>query len=98
MTDFTVKTLPDVVLTDHLRSIIERLDASTADIETCVALPPEVYSSEAWFEFEKRAVWDREWVCLGHIGQIPEVAITSRSPSTTTRCWCYATRRARSAS
>ena len=73
MKHFTVKTLPDVVLTDHLRSIIDRLDASTADIETCIALPPEVYASEAWFEFERRAVWDREWVCLGHIGQIPKV-------------------------
>ena len=46
MKHFTVKTLPDVVLTDHLRSIIDRLDASTADIETCIALPPEVYASE----------------------------------------------------
>ena len=72
MKDYTVKTLPDVVLTDHLRAIIDRLDASTADIETCITLPSEVYTSEAWFEFEKRAVWDREWVCLGHIGQVPK--------------------------
>ena len=73
MSDYTVKTLPDVALTDHLRSVLDRLDASTADIETCITLPSEVYTSEAWFEFEKRAVWDPEWVCLGHIGQIPEV-------------------------
>ena len=73
MNDYTAKTLPDVKLTDHLRSILERLDPSTADIETCITLPSEVYTSEEWFEFEKRAVWDCEWVCLGHIGQIPEI-------------------------
>lgn len=36
-------------------------------------MPPEVYTSAEWFEFEKRAVWDREWICVGHVSHIPKV-------------------------
>ena len=72
MDDFTAKPLPDVPLTDHIRGILDRLDPSTADVEECISMPPEVYTSEEWFEFEKRAVWDTEWVCLAHTGVIPK--------------------------
>ncbi len=72
MTAYTTHALPDIVLTDHLRGILDQLDESIADLESCISLPPEVYTSEAWFEFEKRAVWDREWICVGHVGHIPE--------------------------
>ena len=71
--NYTNRSLPDIELTDHLRGIIEQLAESTAELESCVSLPPEVYTSEAWFEFEKRAVWDREWVCVAHVGHIPQV-------------------------
>ncbi len=72
MSDSTTRSLPDVLLTEHIQSILDRLDGSAEDVETCVAMPPEVYTSEEWFEFEKRAVWDREWVCVGHHGLVPK--------------------------
>ena len=71
MSTYTAQPLPDPPLTDELRDILGRLDASTTDLEQCITLPPEVYTSDAWFEFEKRAVWDREWICIGHTGQVP---------------------------
>ena len=74
MVNFTAKPLPDVSLTDHIRGILDRLDPSTADVEECIAMPPEVYTSEEWFEFEKRAVWDTEWLCLAHTGLIPKAS------------------------
>ena len=72
MSDSTTRSLPDILLTEHIQSILDRLDGSAEDVETCVAMPPEVYTSEEWFEFEKRAVWDREWVCVGHHGLVPK--------------------------
>jgi nitrite reductase/ring-hydroxylating ferredoxin subunit len=72
MAGYTTRALPDIALSDDIIGILNRLDDSTSGLESCISLPPEVYTSEAWFEFEKRAVWDREWVCVGHVGQIPQ--------------------------
>lgn len=70
MTEFTCKTLPELELTPFLRNVLDQLDDSDKDVESAISLPAEVYTSEEWFEFEKRAIWDREWVCLGHQGSI----------------------------
>lgn len=34
-------------------------------IDTAEALPPECYTSADFYEFEKQAVFDREWLCTG---------------------------------
>jgi len=62
--------LPDIELTPHLRSLLDALDASYGDRREAISLPPACYTSEEWFEFERRAVWDREWVCVGHTGNL----------------------------
>jgi phenylpropionate dioxygenase-like ring-hydroxylating dioxygenase large terminal subunit len=72
MSDHSTLGLPDVALTPHLEDILARLDSSVAAYDQAISLPPEVYTSEEWFEFEKRAVWDHEWICLGHQGLIPK--------------------------
>jgi phenylpropionate dioxygenase-like ring-hydroxylating dioxygenase large terminal subunit len=63
--------LEDVPLTPELRALLGRLDASLCAPHDAVSLPPECYTSPEWFEFERRAIWDREWICLGHQGAIP---------------------------
>jgi len=70
MSEFTYKPLPELELTPFLRSILDQLDGSDKDIDAAISLPAAVYTSEEWFDFEKRAIWDREWVCLGHQGSI----------------------------
>ncbi len=59
------------VLTERVREILDRLDPSEGEVESAVTLPPECYTSEEWFDFERAAVYDRDWVCLGHQGSIP---------------------------
>lgn len=73
MAEYTVKPLPEIELSPHLQGILARLDESAAELDQCISMPPDVYTSEEWFEFEKRAVWDTEWICLGHQGLVPEV-------------------------
>lgn len=34
------------------------------------AMPGSFYSSEAFLEFEKEHLFPREWVCLGHVGEL----------------------------
>ena len=66
LTEFSKATLPDMALTDEVRNILAKLDGSLGDVRTAMSLPPECYTSETWFEFERRAIFDRDWVALGH--------------------------------
>lgn len=68
---FATTTLPDMPLSGFIKGILDRIDASAGDVSDAVSLPPDCYTSEEWFEFERRAIFDREWVALGHIGLIP---------------------------
>jgi phenylpropionate dioxygenase-like ring-hydroxylating dioxygenase large terminal subunit len=72
MTQFTKAALPDIPLTGVVRDILDKLDASVGDVATALSLPSECYTSPEWFEFERRAVFDRDWVALGHHNNIAE--------------------------
>ncbi len=50
----------------------ESFDASVRDVNEAILLPPQCYTSEEFFEFERRAIFDHDWICVGHEGQIPE--------------------------
>jgi phenylpropionate dioxygenase-like ring-hydroxylating dioxygenase large terminal subunit len=63
--------LEDVELTKSIRNTLAGLDESAQNLKNAITLPKECYTSEEWFEFEKRAVFDRDWVCLAHVGSIP---------------------------
>ena len=52
---------------------IKAIRDSAGDVSESVALPPQLYNSEFWFDFERQANWDREWICVGHIGLIPNI-------------------------
>lgn len=56
---------PDVL------EVLSGLDASVADFPDARALPPKAYYSEAFFEFEKEAVFMHSWLCVGRQEQIP---------------------------
>jgi phenylpropionate dioxygenase-like ring-hydroxylating dioxygenase large terminal subunit len=52
---------------------LELIAPSASDFTDAVTLPPECYTSEAFHEFELRAVFEREWLCLGRTDQVPNV-------------------------
>lgn len=58
---------PDVV------QVLEGLEASAKSIKDGArVLPAPAYKSEAFYEFEKQAVWMKSWLCVGREQQIPE--------------------------
>ncbi|MGH7906367.1 MAG: aromatic ring-hydroxylating oxygenase subunit alpha [Candidatus Binataceae bacterium] len=71
MGEFYSVPLGDIELTPHLSGLLAGLDASAREHNQALSLPKECYTSAEWFEFEKRAVYDREWVCVAHTGSIP---------------------------
>ena len=72
MSEYVKAPLAPQALSESILDILSQLDSSTGDVKDAITMPPEVYTSEDWFEFEKRAIFDREWVCVGHTGLIPE--------------------------
>ncbi len=56
----------------EVRAILDALDTTSTDYTQARTMPAEVYTSEAFYQFEKEAIFAREWLCLGHVSQIPE--------------------------
>ena len=51
--------------------VLRTFERSTAEVTNASYLPPYVYTSEEWFEFEKAAIHDRSWLCVGRTGLLP---------------------------
>ena len=51
---------------------VDQFDASVGDLPEAITLPPDCYTSVAFWEFEKDAIFFREWLCLGRTEQIPK--------------------------
>jgi len=41
------------------------LSSSVGDVTDAETLPPECYTDEGFFEFEKEALFNHEWLCVG---------------------------------
>ena len=52
-------------------SVLADLEQSTVDVADAKYMPPYTYCSEGWFEFEKAAIFDRSWLCLGRADLVP---------------------------
>ncbi|WP_165855652.1 aromatic ring-hydroxylating oxygenase subunit alpha [Marinobacter sp. JSM 1782161] len=53
-------------------AFFDQLDSSTRGIESADTLPPLCYTDPEFYEFEKEALFNHEWLCLGRADQIPE--------------------------
>jgi phenylpropionate dioxygenase-like ring-hydroxylating dioxygenase large terminal subunit len=59
------------LLTPEVRAILDALDTTSVDYTTGRTLPASVYTSEEFYAFEKEAIFAKEWLCLGHVSQVP---------------------------
>ena len=46
-------------------SFIRSLASSATDLAEAETLPPECYTSAEFYEFEKEALYNHEWLCVG---------------------------------
>jgi phenylpropionate dioxygenase-like ring-hydroxylating dioxygenase large terminal subunit len=56
------------ILNDEL---LATLDASTSDVAHAATLPPELYTSDEFLQFEYEALFAHEWLCVGRASRIP---------------------------
>lgn len=52
-------------------AFFQSLDSSACDVNEARTLPPEIYTSEEFFEFEKEAIFNHEWLCVARESWIP---------------------------
>ncbi|OMB97179.1 Rieske (2Fe-2S) protein [Mycobacterium sp. NS-7484] len=50
---------------------LQAFDTSDQGIDTAISMPPAVYTSEEFHQFELDAVWGHEWFCIGRAADIP---------------------------
>lgn len=55
------------ILTDEL---LASFDDSVGPVDEAQLLPPVLYTSPEFYEFERRAIFRREWLCVGRADQL----------------------------
>ena len=55
------------LLTD---AFFDGLESSTLDLADSETLPPECYTDAGFYEFEKEALFNHEWLCVGRVEQL----------------------------
>ena len=56
------------ILTDEL---LRSFAASIEDFASATTMPPVIYTSDEFMGFEKRALFDHEWLCVGVASRVP---------------------------
>jgi phenylpropionate dioxygenase-like ring-hydroxylating dioxygenase large terminal subunit len=57
---------------ESVARILDDIGTSEGDFHSARTMPAEVYTSEEFFQFEWDSIFTKEWLCLGHISQVPE--------------------------
>jgi phenylpropionate dioxygenase-like ring-hydroxylating dioxygenase large terminal subunit len=55
------------------QALLADFDRSVEDVSTAATLPPEIYTSAEFLDFEAEALFMKEWLCVGRAERIPEV-------------------------
>lgn len=66
-------TPPDASALAAARRVLSGAQKVADDHRTAEIFPAEAYTSEDFWRFERWAVFEREWLCIGHEKQIPGV-------------------------
>jgi phenylpropionate dioxygenase-like ring-hydroxylating dioxygenase large terminal subunit len=68
-------TTPTLPLTSEALGVVRRAVATgsvlPAAASTARILPPQMYVTEEFFAFEKATLFSKEWLCIGHVSQVP---------------------------
>lgn len=50
---------------------LAEFEPSTRPVRQASSMPPACYTSPAFYEFERDAIFGREWICIGRAEQVP---------------------------
>ena len=52
------------------RTIVADAASAMGDVKQAEILPADAYTNEAFWAFEKQAIFAREWLCVGHVNEV----------------------------
>ncbi len=55
----------------YVRKIVEKCDDCLRPVKDAAILPADTYVDEEFWEFERRAIFEREWLAVGHVAEVP---------------------------
>ena len=55
----------------HAKKVVDATDPCLLPVKEAGILPADAYVSESFWEFEKHAIFGREWLCIGHVNEVP---------------------------
>jgi phenylpropionate dioxygenase-like ring-hydroxylating dioxygenase large terminal subunit len=56
----------------YVRDVVQKCATCIGPVKDAEILPAEAYVSEDFWEFEKRAIFSREWLAIGHVNEVPK--------------------------
>jgi phenylpropionate dioxygenase-like ring-hydroxylating dioxygenase large terminal subunit len=66
----TTKFLHDVQLTQLQQEILR---VAARPLECAITLPAQAYTTSAFYQWEVQHIFKKQWLCVGHISQVPEL-------------------------
>jgi phenylpropionate dioxygenase-like ring-hydroxylating dioxygenase large terminal subunit len=66
----TTPTRPQVSHVGGIAEIVEQVAASAGDVAEAISLPPATYISPSFYDFERSAVFARNWLYVCHISSV----------------------------
>ncbi len=55
----------------YVQKIVEECDGCLRPVKDAAILPADTYVNEEFWEFERRAIFEREWLAVGHVSEVP---------------------------
>jgi phenylpropionate dioxygenase-like ring-hydroxylating dioxygenase large terminal subunit len=56
----------------HVREVVQKCETCIRPVKEAEILPADAYVSEKFWEFEKQAIFGREWLAIGHVNEVPK--------------------------
>lgn len=66
-----VRDIPDTKALAAAERVLAGSGRVADPFETAEIFPAEAYVGEDFWRFERWALFEREWLCVGHVGQVP---------------------------
>ncbi len=63
---------PDAEALEAARRVIDASGKVGEDFRTAEIFPAEAYTGDAFWRFERWALYEKQWLCVGHVSQLPE--------------------------
>jgi phenylpropionate dioxygenase-like ring-hydroxylating dioxygenase large terminal subunit len=65
---------PDDYVEDALEPIMEAVASGmNRPLEQAETLPPDAYTSQAFYRLEVERIFKRDWLCIGHVSQLAKI-------------------------